>query len=255
MSRRFVVVAEDRQAFLLATVLCDRVIAERSGWLRDHWADEEQRRSFRVWDKLDASSPDDWTRRSDVKRLWPKRAHTLGMKAEGALAYKATKLALDHPGEAAALFVVHDSDGDPETAGNMREGARRAMRTPDQLTVIAAVPHPEAEAWVAAGIVPETLHEQKRHEAERSRLGFDPIAAPHELSSGKSTDKRDAKGTCREILGGAFKDAPERWARCWEATALETLERNGRGAGLSEYVKEVEERVLPLLGDRSPRSE
>jgi hypothetical protein len=30
MSPRFVVVAEDRQLFGLATVLCDRVIAERS---------------------------------------------------------------------------------------------------------------------------------------------------------------------------------------------------------------------------------
>jgi hypothetical protein len=126
------------------------------------------------------------------------------------------------------------------------------MNRPTELTVIAAVPHPEAEAWVAAGIVPATPDEQKRHEAERSRLGFDPIAAPHQLSSGKSTDKRDAKSTCKEILGDAFKDAPERWTRCWEETALETLEANGKDAGLAAYTREVEDRILPLLGDRAP---
>ena len=69
MSRRFVIVAEDRMSFLLATVLCDRVVAERSSWLREQWEHEGSRPAFRVWSKLDASSPDDWTTRADVKRL------------------------------------------------------------------------------------------------------------------------------------------------------------------------------------------
>jgi hypothetical protein len=255
VSRRFVIVAEDRLGFLLARTLCDRVVAERSDWLRDHWEGEESRGAFRVWSKLDASSHDERTTRSDVKRLareMSMHAHPLGLKAEGALAYKATKLALSRLVETDALFIVHDSDGDEETARIMREGVCKAMMTPERLTVIVAVPHPETEAWVAAGIVPATPEERKSHEEERKRLGFDPITTPHQLSSGKRTGKRDTKSTCAEILGGELADAPERWMRCWEETALETLEANGRGSGLAAYTAEVEERILPLLGDRKP---
>jgi hypothetical protein len=251
MSRRFVVVAEDRLSFLLATALCDRVVAERSRWLRDHWHSEEDRSSFRVWSTLDASSAAAWTTRADVKRLAATTkvsAHPLGLKAEGALAYKATKLALSRLAETDALFLVHDTDGEESTAERMREGAESAKKSAEQLTVIVAAPHPEAEAWVAAGIVPATPEEKKRREEQREHLGFDPITEPHLLSSGKSTNKRDAKRACREILG-AFDDEPERWRRCWEETALELLEANGEEAGLPAYTREVEERILSLLGD------
>ena len=145
-----------------------------------------------------------------------------------------------------------DADKDRGTAAIMDEGARSALKNPNDLVVIIAAPYKEAEAWVAAGIVPSTPQERGRHEKERARLGFDPITSPHELSSGKSTDKRDAKRTCEEILGGAFKDEPERWQRCWEETPLETLEENGSDAGLAEYTRNVGRRIVPLLEDRTP---
>lgn len=256
MSMRFVVVAEDRQSFALATALCERVVAERSTWLRDHWGSEETRRSFRVWDKLDPSSHDAWTTRGDIKRLGRTLAmgsHPLGLKAEGALAYKAMKLALLRAADgnaADALFLVHDSDGDEETARRMQAGAAAAISTVRTTLPVVAVPHPEAEAWVAAGIVPATPEERSKHEEERKRLGFDPITEPHRLSSGKSTDKRDAKRTCAAILGRTYDEDPERWERCWEETALPVLETNGRGAGLRDYTEQVEQIILPLLGDR-----
>ncbi len=265
MSRRFVIVAEDRLSFLLATSLCDRVIAERSSWLCDHWESEEGRSAFRVWSKLDTSSREEWTTRSDVKRLAREmslRAHPLGLKAEGAIAYKAARLALAWlagDDERGALFIVHDSDGDATTSRSMRDGAREAMRekrASERLAVVVAVPHPEAEAWVIAGIVPATPEERARHEDERRGLGFDPITAPHALSSRKSTDKRDAKRICEAILGSFALD-PARWRRCWEETALSTLEANaslvvdGEVVGLSAFTKQVEEIIVPLLGDRA----
>jgi hypothetical protein len=256
MSRRFVVVAEDRLGFTLTTALCDRVVAERSGWLRDHWSDETSRRSFRAWEKLDASTPAAWTTRADVRRLWGKRPlHPLRLKAEGALAYKAAKLALERSAEGTpvdALFVVHDSDGDEATESNMRRGAREATAASPELVVVVATPHPEVEAWVVAGIVAETDEEEASHDSERQRLGFDPVREPHRLSSGKRTGKRDAKGVCEAILGEEHA-APDRWARCWERTPLTTLEENGDGAGLRAYVGAVEKRVLPVLGDRAPQ--
>ncbi|MCC6558193.1 MAG: hypothetical protein IT372_35045 [Polyangiaceae bacterium] len=252
MSELFVVVAEDRQAFELATDLCDRIIAERSSWLRDHWGEEASRRHHRIWTGLEPSDRS-WSSRSDVKRLAQQcsvRIQGLGVKAEGALARKALEVARRLRPGAAALFIVHDTDGDLETAARMREGAGAAAAVSPR--VVIAAPHPEAEAWLMAGIVPETPEEREALGAERERLGFDPTANPGALSSGRAEGKRDAKRICEAILG-AREDSAERWERCWKETPLEILERNGEGAGLREYTREVEELILPLLGDRAIR--
>lgn len=250
MSQLFVVVAEDRQAFELATVLCDRIIAERSTWLRDHWGEEASRRNHRNWTGLEASDRS-WSNRSDLKRLARQcfvRPQRLGIKAEGALARKALEVTRKLRPDAAALFIVHDTDGDRGTADRMREGARSpALKSPK---VVIAAPHPEAEAWVIAGIVPVTPEEQEALSAERKRLGFDPTTNPGALSSGKAKDKRDTKTICKAILGER-EVSIERWERCWKETPLEILERNGDGAGLRDYTKDVEEIILPLLGDRA----
>src|SRR5262249_22212575 len=162
----------------LATVLCDRVIAERAGWLRDHWQDDASRGALRVWAGLDVSSPLPWSTRGEVKRLARERSlrvHAVGLKSEGALGYKAVALVSTPSCIADALFLVHDSDGDPQTAERMRDGARRNEHGVRRFEVVVCVPHPEAEAWVIAGFVPESLDEDTRHKTERQRLGFDPI--------------------------------------------------------------------------------
>ena len=252
MSLRFVVVAEDRLGFRLATDLCDRVVAERSTWLRDHWQDEASRGQHRTWSGLEPTYRP-WSSRGDLKRLAKQlRVHGHGETAEGAIARKAVVVASMLREKTDALFLVHDTDGDGETAGRMREAARPRGGAVHGFEVLVAASHPEAEAWVAAGITPLTPEERDAREAEQARLGFDPTAHPERLSSGKAADKRDAKQTCQRILGDREENA-ERWERCWKETPLEVLETRGEGAGLAAYTREVEERVLPLLGDRASR--
>lgn len=255
MSARVIVVAEDRLGFELATSLCDRVVAERSEWLHDHWADETSRSAFRVWSKLDLATQQRWTTRADIKRLSAGRRQTHGLKAEGALVYKAVKLAHAErtEGEAVAVIVVHDTDGDEGALESMKDGRDRALEMTTDRTkseALVAAPHPEVEAWVAAGFAPESEEEERRLAVEHARLGFNPVAEPHRLSSRKRFDTRDAKRICAALLGCDHGNDTERWSRCWEDTPLDLLEERGAGAHLRAFTGEVGERLLPVLGDR-----
>jgi hypothetical protein len=258
VTARFVIVAEDELGQRLARDLADRVVAERARatWLRDLWGDEETRTSQRVYSGFAPETR--WSRWVEVKRLADElsiRVHGLGMKAERAMAHKAVAIAAEletrSPGAApiSALFLVHDTDGDAEVAVRLRDGARGRPQAPPRFAVVVAAPHPESEAWVVAGAAPRSPEEQARHREERSRLGFDPVTSPALLTASRVTDKRDAKRVC-EALAGLPGDAYASWEPRWKETPLDALDQNGAEAGLSEYTREVAEKMLPLLDDQ-----
>ncbi|WP_437745047.1 hypothetical protein WMF39_08475 [Sorangium sp. So ce1504] len=259
MTARFVLVAEDELGQRLARDLADRVVAERGvEWLRDLWADEGTLSMHRTFSGFRAGQG--WCRWAEVKRLAEERSirvHGLGMSAERAMARKAVAIAAEidaaSPDEPRidALFLVHDTDGDEEVRERLRDGAR-GRGAPPSFRVIVVAPHPESEAWVIAGAAPWLAKGQIQHGEERKRLGFDPVTRPELLSANRATDKRDAKRVCEALLG-PHGDAYQAWERCWKETPLETLEQHGAHAGVRAYTQEIEETLLPLLGDPRPR--
>ncbi|WP_437289605.1 hypothetical protein [Sorangium sp. So ce406] len=152
-----------------------------------------------------------------------------------------------------ALFLVHDTDGDEEVRERLRDGAR-GRDAPPRFKVIVAAPHPESEAWVIAGAASWLAPGQAQHGEERKRLGFNPIIQPERLSANRGADKRDAKRVCEALLG-AHGDAYQAWERCWKETPLEEIEQNGARAGLRAYTHELEQTLLPLLGDPRPQDD
>lgn len=105
---------------------------------------------------------------------------------------------------------------------------------------------------MVAGALPASAEEKERHRQECQRVGFDPVLHPDQLTSNRSTDKRDAKRIC-EALRGTSGDDYQRWEGAWMETPLDCLEQNGDRAGLRDYTRQVEEVLLPLLGDARPR--
>ena len=255
---RFVIVAEDQLGYRLIRDLADRVIAERGpSWLQDLWSDEATRESQRTWSGFEHGTR--WSSRGDIVRLASSlsvRVHGRGMKAEAAMARKAVLITAELPTRcvgapaADALFLVHDTDGDERVRDRLRDGAGRGERR--AFAVLIAAPAPESEAWVVAGAAPQTDQEKELHDAERQRLGFDPVRHPDQLTSGRSDDKRDAKKVCRNLRGD-HGEYYERWERCWTETPLDTLEHNAERAGLRAYTEEVETQILPLLRSEHAR--
>ena len=256
MTARFVIIAEDELGQRLARDVVDRVIEERGvAWLSDLWREQETRASQRTFCGLSPDKP--WSRWTELKRLAGElsvRVHGLGMKAERAMARKAVAIAAEIEARSqegpriSALFLMHDTDGDAEKAGLLREGAQGRRDAPPAFPVVVAAPHPESEAWVLAGATPRSPDDRAQHSKERSRLDFDPVTQPERLSANRLTDKRDAKRVCEALLG-PHGDRYEAWERCWKEAPLEVLEQNGVRAGLREYTEEIEQKILPLLGD------
>jgi len=258
VSFRFVVVAEDELGYRLVRDLGDRVIAERGApWLQSLWQEEAIRVQQRRWTGFHTEQP--WFTRADVKRLAAEhsiRAHGLGMKAERAIAHKAAEIAVKLVRQGTiekidVLFLVHDTDGDKDVANLMHDGASgKGGRRDFQVTI--AAPHPESEAWVIAGAARGPSEPHAERAEEQRRLGFDPVRSPERLSANRATDKRDAKRVCEALLG-ARGEGYAGWEPCWMKTSLEDLEQNAARAGLRDYTRQVEQIILPLLGDKTPR--
>ncbi len=113
--------------------------------------------------------------------------------------------------------------------------------------MVLATPDPEREAWVLGGFVPGNPEEEKRLKKEVKQLGFDPCVESHRLRgrAGKAAgqEKRDIKKIVKRLTGGDW----DREKACWEITPLELLEERGRASRLAAYLREIEERLLPLL--------
>jgi hypothetical protein len=141
-----------------------------------------------------------------------------------------------------AIMLIRDQDDQPER----REGLEQA-RTHDRsgMRVVVGLAVVERESWVVSGFEPQHDSESSRLEAERRTLGFDPSLQSHELTACKAdTALRSPKRVLRALSG----DDRDRERRCWWETSLEVLRTRGGGNGLADYLREVRERLAPLIG-------
>ena len=145
-----------------------------------------------------------------------------------------------------AVLLIRDSDGDFERRSGL-EQARDARPWP--FPVIIALAEPKRECWVLAGFEPKTEGEKERLVNEQRRLSFHPVREAHELTAREHGAKKDAKKVLKELT----KDDPERERACLEETPLNTLSERGRATGLTAYLSEVRDRLVPVLqGPRPP---
>jgi hypothetical protein len=107
--------------------------------------------------------------------------------------------------------------------------------------------HPKRECWVLAGFEPRNSDEAQRLEDERKRLSFHPVRDAHQLTAREHGAKKDAK----DALDALTQGDKDRERACWEETPLKVLEDRGEKMGLTAYLKEVRERLVPILSGRS----
>lgn len=144
--------------------------------------------------------------------------------------------------------VVLLRDADKE--GGRRRGfeqAREAGRWP--FTVVIGVADAKRECWVIAGFEPRDKVEKDRLEGERKELGFDPRSAAERLTASEKGARRNAK---RVLEALTLRDR-DREDTCLSETPLAILKQRGASTGLADYLREIEERVVPLFGVADPR--
>ncbi len=240
-----VVVCEAPADLAVATRLADRKLAERIGAPEvdaetrldpvRRWEGEPPERAYFRW--------------GSVKE----RADELGIRVHGHFdddepgapdahqARRALHILARRRRLPAAVVLMRDSDDDPGRRRGL-EQARKQGAWP--FPVLLAVAHPKRECWILSGFVPKTPEERGSVEAMTRRCGFDPCERPHELTarSKGAGVKRNAKEVLAALSGGNFKRELECLEQPWEL-----LQRRGAAAGLPEYLREVEQRLAPLL--------
>ncbi len=242
MSQRFAVVHEAEADFHTATELADRVLLEVIDWLDEHLIADQR----------------EWVGTIPVEQrlTWkaiPQLAREIGIKAHGhfdgkpgeadaSAARRAILYLKEILPDLNAILLIRDQDDQPER----RIGLEQARSQDHGGTVIVVgLAVVEREAWVISGFDPRDDPETARLEAERQTLGFDPRNRSHELTACKNDQAtRSPKRVIRQLSGGDRG----RERDCWTYTSLERLRERGDENGLVNYLREVQERLAPLIG-------
>jgi hypothetical protein len=225
----------------IASALAERVIRAHA-----HWIEETNVSDYLCWRGLSsAESFLCWTNVSDLAAEHGIRAHGFFAgevgKPEAVLARKALAL-LDQVGERPldGIVLIRDSENKPERWDGF-EQARSTVKLP--LPVIIGVAHSKRECWVLVGYVPADDAECERLKELREELSFDPCLEPTRLNDRGEGEPRSAKRVLRHLTEGNR----EREAACWLSTALEVLRERGEDCGLTAYLIEVEQLLVPLF--------
>lgn len=224
------VIAEGRDDQEIACGLAERVLNESEPSIAEH-----------RWRGLDAShARSDW--RFVKSYAAAKRISVLRRKHDTAYVEAAKAIAVAqhfhrHEKEIAAV-AIHRDIGDSHNRAEQFPQAREDSHT--EFAVLMALPNRETEAWLLNGFEPATSAERKLLKDKRSELKFCPCAQAHTL--GGRGDARDPKTVLKQLTRNK-----KRATACWQQTPLTTLKENGQHSGLTEWLDEVESRLLPRL--------
>jgi hypothetical protein len=242
-SYEFAIVCEAQADRDTACGLADRVLLEEVSWLEPELLD-----SCRQWRGRRSEEPFlKWASvRSEVQqlglRLFGKFNGEPG--APDALAGRRALVLLatsERPLD--AVLLVRDSDGEPER----RKGLEQARNDkPWPFLVILGVAEAKRECWVLAGFDPRDAREAEQLNKTETRLSFHPVRAAHCLTAREHGAKNDAKRALEELSRGDV----DRQHACLVETPLKVLEERGQKTGLTDYLKEIRERLVPIVRGR-----
>lgn len=244
MPARFAVVCEAEADFRTATRLAERVLVDAIDWLEDEhltncplWHGLTEGRMFLLWREVK-----DIADREGIKvhgHFDDRPAEPDARAARRALLLL-KKYHQDTPLQ--SVLLIRDDDRDLRRREGL-EQAREADKSGLRDRIVIGLAHCKRESWVLAGFDPGNDSEEARLAALRTELGFDPRTSSHDLTAGGKDDKRSAKRVLGELTEGDVK----REACCWEETDLATLRSRGGDNGLTDYLDQVRERLVPAI--------
>jgi hypothetical protein len=247
----FIVVCEAQADATIACSLADRVLCEDEQspeWLEPEiwdalrkWSGFGPNESFTTWSSLPGIVNDPALR---IPRFLRRESPDRRNQYDYPVARKAILMAImlqEKRPSIRGLLLIRDMDQQEEERKDSLIKAR--VDAPfSKLTVVLGMASPKREAWVLNGFLCQSDEERERLIAEKEKLKFDPCIEPHRLR-GKPGTNRDIKRVLNELTN----HDKNRERDCWEQTPLPTLRQNGEHTGLTAYLDEVRNRLLPLL--------
>jgi hypothetical protein len=246
----FIVIVESGADARTATKLAERILVEKVDWL-----DDDNLQYFFHWSGLqNGTQHSDWSNVNQIieeaKALGYKPARFLGHPKDGvpyqeygAKADKVLKLVrfLQKTRQIRAILLIVDLDNKPERRKGFDQARSVHINRQPKLEIVIGTADRMREAWVLNGFIPSNQEEEQILEEIKSELKFDPCIESHRLR-GKD-DIRDPKEVVKKLTDKNM----EREQQCWEDTRLELLRERGIHTGLTDYIREVEQRLIQII--------
>ena len=249
----FVVIVESSADARTATKLADRILVQKIDLL----APEILQHHFQ-WSGLEAGTEnscwkniDEITKRLSDKFKFPTIRSNGKFKSDGQSANKIMKLISSlqykQKRDIKAVIFMRDLDNQPQRREHIEQARLEQIDPQPKLAIIIGTPDRMREAWVLNGFIPSNQQEKQILQEITTELTFNPCEESHRLRSNSLTEPdrlRNPKVVVEKLTGGKM----EREQQCWEETSLEYLRKNGVHTGLTAYINEIEERLIPILG-------
>ena len=239
------VVSESINDQQIARGLAERVLVERIDWLETEMAD-----SLCGWQGVEKGTP--FLSWAGVEALAKRRGRRIHGKNAGAFDERRARL---------ALFLFNSLERRPDAVVFVRDTDNVAGRVPSlerareyswAFPVVQATPHTKRECWILNGYEADDADEQAALRKVCQDLGFDPCLEAERLTAMGKKGKRNAKTVLEKGLGVEL--GSERETACWRDTDLDTLREKGDKTLLVAYLKEVAERLAPILTRSAPEA-
>jgi hypothetical protein len=145
--------------------------------------------------------------------------------------------------EIKAILLIRDLDNHPDRRMGL-EQARKVSNTLF-LQIILGTADPKREAWVLNGFIAQGKMEEKILLGIANKLSFDPCEESHRLRSPNSSS--DKSRNIKTVLDQLTQSNYLREQYCWKTTDLKILEQRGSHTGLTEYLKEVKDKLPHVI--------
>jgi hypothetical protein len=252
----FVVIVESSADARTATKLADRVLVENIDWLEpemlEHhfqWSGLEAGTDNSCWkyinhiierEKKSGFQPPRFLRRDKQgqKTLQPDGANTI--KILNLVSY------LQKTRQIKAVLLIRDLDNQPQRREGIEQARSEHINRQHKLEIIIGTADRMREAWVLNGFIPSNQEEERILQEITTQLTFNPCEESHRLRNSltKADRLRNPKVVVEKLTGGRM----QREQQCWEETSLEYLREKGDRTGLTAYIKEIEARLIPIIG-------
>ena len=252
----FVVIVESNADAQTATKLAERVLVEKVDWL-----EPELLQSLFRWSGLEVGTEHScW---KDINSIM-QRAKASGLpvpkflghsrngalKADGAATMKILNLIrllqLKNIRQVRAVLLIRDLDNQPERREGIEQARAEHIDRQPKLEIIIGAANRMREAWALNGFIPFNQEEVRILENIKNQLNFDPCEEPHRLRS-NSWEEPERIRNPKVVLEELASSNKLREQQCWEETSLDLLQQRGRNTGLTAYLQEIEQRLIPII--------
>ncbi len=244
---KFCIVYEDVADANVASSLADRVVCESVKWLEEdasnleyvrQWVDVAPNGRRLRWTEIDDIGRD---LRLPVRRYENWESDQPDFKA-GLRALRVIKALFD---DVAVVVLIRDADNQLSRGQGLKKAREVHLGTDRWTSVVIGLANTKRECWVLSGFIPCNDLEMKLLAEVRQCLGFDPTEKSHDLTAkhSEATDKRSAKRVLKKLTG----ENQTREEECWTKTPLKRLRASGVTNGLADYLREVEEILVPII--------